>query len=240
MRRFYFRWRLLSLILFGFSTILSAGSQDPANASGTAAAERLDQAVAQLMQSGRAPAETAAWLTTIPVSELDSSAALQAFLLLSLPRSLSQQGELNGVLRSRLRILQQRFWQRSQLRLFANTEPYRVASDSAFIGAQLIFQNALQLLALTVFEVPGLASADNQKMLEILDRMFFHFGDWKQKGTAAALPHLFSRLEEYSGQIYALTGRLEKNGSYGGVSALLVAETDFICSFFAYHEETKR
>ena len=191
----------------------------------------LNLSVWGLVQTGQAPKFSQMLVEHVDIEKLSEPNKSQVYLLLSLPSSLAGNSQLPPGLAKKLLILEKFEFHKNKLNILGKKWLPAVKSNSDLIKNQDFLKYALQLFALSVFESRSLKGDENQKLLTIIDKFIFHFGEWLGSENTEEM------IQGWKPYVESLNRLINDNAEgemlYGDF-AILAAEWAFIESFFKY------
>ena len=191
----------------------------------------LNLSVWGLVQTGQAPKFSQILAEHVNISKLSESNKLQVYLLLSLPSSLTGDSQLSSALAKKLLILEEFEFHKNKLNILEKNWLPAINSDAELIKNQDFLKYALQLFALSVFESRTIRDDENQKLLIIVDKYIFHFGEWLGSENTE---QLIQGWKPYVKSLNRLINEHAKDGMISGDFAKFAAEWAFIESFFIH------
>lgn len=200
--------------------------------------EYLNRSVSALMQTGKAPPYAAELLSKLDFNRLNKDNQLRSYLLLSLPMSLTGQGALDPGLEKKYIFLKGKKYPRHGINLLdKNWQPVINNNKNLIENADLL-KNSIQLVALTIFEAKNLNATENDKLLRIIDRMVFYYGEWNNSSmNIKATGNLAQKLKKYCTSIDAIIVDHNVDGGLPPGFAIIGAELDLLKHFFLFRSD---
>lgn len=200
--------------------------------------EYLNRSVSALMQTGKAPPYATELLSRLDFSRLNKDNQLRSYLLLSLPMSLTGQRTLDRGLEKKIIFLKTKKYPRHGINLLdKNWQPVINSNKNLIENADLL-KNSIQLIALTIFEAKNLNASENDKLLRIIDRMVFYFGEWNNSNmNIKASSNLAQKLKKYCTSIETIIIDHNVDGALPPGFAIIGAELDYLKHFFLFRSD---
>ena len=191
----------------------------------------LNLSVWGLVQKGIAPAFAQKLLEQLDVKRLSETDKLRAYLLLSLPASLTGTPQLPNKLVPAKRLLEEYDFSINRLLILDENWIPPVENENELIKNRDFLKYALQLFALSTFESSSLTGAENDKLLYIIDKLIYYYGEWLGNSDTEIL---IKNWKDHVASLQRLFAKKTNEGGIKGEFAILFAEWSLINSFFKF------